>query len=72
MVDKPECTVHHAVERCADCGRSLTQQAPDRVERRRVCDLPEPKLEATEHQGEIKTCGCVNCAVFPPEAASVQ
>ena len=57
---------------CAGCGRSLAEQAPDRVERRQVFDLPEPKLEVTEHQAEVKTCacGCVNRAAFPPEAAA--
>ena len=72
MVEKPDHTVRHAVERCADCGRSLVLQAPDRVERRQIFDLPEPKLEVTEHQGEVKTCACgrVNRAAFPPEAAA--
>jgi transposase len=72
MVEKPDRTVRHAVERCAHCGRLLGKQAPDRVERRQVFDLPEPKLEVTEHQAEIKTCpcGCVNRAAFPPEAAA--
>ena len=54
-VDPPDHTVRHAVERCKDCGRSLAQQTPDRVERRQVFELPEPKLELTEHQGEVKT-----------------
>ena len=72
MIEKPDRTVRHAVERCAGCGRSLAEQAPDRIERRQVFDLPEPKLEVTEHQGEVKTCscGCVNRAAFPPEAAA--
>jgi transposase len=72
LVDKPDRTVRHAVERCANCGRALDRQAPERVERRQVFDLPEPKLEVTEHQAEIKTCpcGCVNRAAFPPEAAA--
>ena len=72
MVEKADRTVRHAVERCKDCGRSLAQQEPDRVERRQVFDLPEPKLEVTEHQAEVKTCpcGCVNRAAFPPEAAA--
>lgn len=72
LVEKPDRIVPHRVERCADCGRSLTGQKPDRVERRQVHDLPEPKLEVTEHQAEIKTCpcGCVNRAPFPPEAAA--
>ena len=58
MVEKPDRVVSHPVKRCAGCGRSLTGQAPDRVERRQVFDLPEPKLEVTEHQAEIKTCAC--------------
>ncbi len=72
MVEKPDRTARHAVECCANCGRSLGKQAPDRVERRQVFDLPDPKLEVTEHQAEVKTCpcGCVNRAAFPPEAAA--
>jgi len=72
MVDKPLYTVRHAVERCTCCGRSLGGQAPDRVERRQIFDLPEPKLEVTEHLSEVKTCPCgyVNRAAFPPEATA--
>lgn len=72
MVEKPDRTVRHAVEHCQGCGRSLIRKQPDRVERRQVFDLPEPKLEVTEHQAEVKTCacGCVNRAAFPPEAAA--
>ena len=72
MVAKPDHTVRHPVERCSGCGRSLVNQAPDRVERRQVFDLPEPKLVVTEHQAEVKTCacGCLNRAAFPPEAAA--
>lgn len=72
MVEKPDRIVSHPVERCTGCGRSLAQQSPDRVERRQVFDLPEPKLEVTEHQGEVKTCpcGCVNRAAFPTEVAA--
>lgn len=72
MVEKPDRIVPHRVERCARCGRSLTGRQPDHVERRQVHDLPEPKLEVTEHQAEVKACpcGCVNRAAFPPEAAA--
>lgn len=72
LVEKPNHTVRHAVERCTGCGLALNHQAPDRVERRQVFDLPEPKLEITEHQGEVKTCrcGCVNRAAFPAEVAA--
>jgi transposase len=72
MVEKPDYTVPHLVARCTNCGRSLAKQAPDRVERRQVFDLPEPKLETTEHQSEVKTCACgyINHAAFPPEVAA--
>ena len=70
MVEKPDRTVTHRFERCSACGQSLDTVQPARIERRQVHDLPEPKLEITEHQGETKTCscGCVNRAAFPPEA----
>lgn len=72
IADKPDRTVRHPVQRCTRCGRSLAEQASDRIERRQVFDLPEPKLEVTEHQVEVKTCacGCLNRAAFPPEAAA--
>lgn len=72
MVEKPDHTVSHPVNQCKGCGSSLTEQQPDRVERRQVFDLPAPKLEVTEHQAEIKTCacGCVNRAAFPPEVTA--
>ena len=72
MVEKPDHTVRHRVERCADCGRSLANQAADRTERRQVFDLPEPRLEVTEHQAEVKTCtcGCCNRAAFPPDVTA--
>ena len=71
-VEQPDRIVPHRVERCAGCGRSLAGQPADRVERRQVHDLPEPKLEVTEHQAEVKTCpcGCDNHAAFPPAAAA--
>jgi len=72
MVTTPDRTVRHPVERCTGCGRSLAGQAPDRVERRQVFDLPEPTLEVTEHQADVKTCacGCVTRAAFPPEVTA--
>lgn len=72
MVEKPDYTVSHPVQQCAGCGRSLAEQQPDRVERRQVFDWPEPKLEITEHQAEVKTCacGCLNRAAFPPEVTA--
>jgi transposase len=72
MVETPNHTVRHPVERCAGCGRSLADQVPDRVERRQVFELPAPTLEVTEHQADVKTCacGCVTRAAFPPEVTA--
>src|ERR1035441_7614140 len=55
MVEKPDHTVFHPVNQCEGCGSSLTEQQPDRLERRQVFDLPEPKLEVTEHQAEVRS-----------------
>jgi len=67
MVEQPDRTVPHCVTQCECCGRSLTEQKPDRVEKRQVFDIPEPRVEVTEHQAEMKTCSCghVNQAPFP-------
>ena len=72
MVPTPDRTVRHPVDRCTGCGRSLADHAPDRVERRQVFDVPEPTLEVTEHQADVKTCpcGCVTRAAFPPEVTA--
>ena len=72
MVENPDRTVPHAVELCEHCGRHLADRPVDRLERRQVFDLPEPRLEVVEHVGEVRTCACghVNRAAFPPEAAA--
>ena len=67
MVKKPDYTEKHRIERCACCGRSLSDQQPDSVEKRQVHDLPPRRLIVTEHQAEIKMCSCghLNKAAFP-------
>ena len=80
MVANPDAVVSHPVNQCAGCGISLSEQKPDRVERRQVFDVPAPKLEVTGgarvesalHQAEVKTCacGCVNRAAFPPDVTA--
>jgi len=66
-VEEPDHVVPHSVTHCKKCGLELTAQAPDKVEARQVFDIPEPKLEVTEHRVETKTCTCghVNRAEFP-------
>lgn len=65
--DQPDHIVEHPVTRCERCGQWLGEQGAEGVERRQVSDLPEPKLEVTEHRGEVKTCPCghMNRTSFP-------
>jgi transposase len=67
MVEKPDRTERHRVERCECCARSLAACPPDGIEKRQVHDLPALRLIVTEHQAEIKvcTCGHTNKAAFP-------
>ena len=66
-VEKPDRTQRHRVERCAHCGRSLSDQPSESIEKRQVHDLPPTRLIVTEHQAQAKTCSCghTNKAAFP-------
>jgi len=69
-VDRPDHTELHAVTACQHCQADLASVAVDKVDKRQVFDLPEIRLEVTEHQAEVKTCpacGQVNEAAFPSE-----
>lgn len=61
--------VKHAALVCTQCAADLTQTpANDRV-KRQVFDIPEPRVEVTEHEAEVKICPCCqhrNVASFPP------
>jgi transposase len=71
MVEHPDKVIHHSVERCAHCDHPLSEE--DIIEgkqRRQVFDLPEIKLEVTEHQCESKRCPCcgeINESKFPKD-----
>ena len=56
MVEKADAIVIHKVSSCASCKQSLKQVEAVAVEKRQVLDLPEVRLQATEHQAEIKIC----------------
>ena len=68
MVERPDEIVVHPVEQCAHCQKSLKKVVVSALEKRQVLDLPEIRLQATEHQAEIKNCPACRKftrAVFP-------
>jgi hypothetical protein len=68
MVENPDKLEQHRVDRCRGCGKSLVDQEPVGYEKRQVFDVPEIKLEITEHRAEIKeceTCGRITTGQFP-------
>jgi transposase len=67
-VEKPDHITVHLVTACAACHADLAEVATSKVDKRQLFDLPQVRLEVTEHQGEVKTCpvcGQINAAVFP-------
>jgi len=55
------------------CGKDLSQTPAIDHDCRQVFDLPEPRLEVTEHRAEIKCCsdcGQTVRAAFPPGVAA--
>jgi transposase len=58
-VDNPEKVIEVWVEACADCGLGLLDQAPERVIRRQVTELPEIKPVVIEtRQYQVRCPGC--------------
>ncbi len=67
-VDKPDRIERHAAAACQHCQAHLTAAMVTDVERRQVFDLPQPRLEVTEHRASIYRCHhCrgVTKAAFP-------
>jgi len=54
----PNRVIFHRVHKCEQCGRSLEKEKPSKIIKRQVFDIPEPKIEVTEHQVEEKACTC--------------
>jgi transposase len=55
-VDNPDIVKRHNASSCAHCRAKLTAAMAIGVEKRQVFDLPEPRLEVTEHQAQIYAC----------------
>jgi transposase len=73
QVLNPDITVVYSPSSCPDCDTDLSEVASDRSEKRQVFDVPEPKIEVTEHQAEAKTCPCCGLSVkaaFPEKVTA--
>lgn len=57
MVTNPDKVVLHDIASCTYCGEELSNNAQD-FESRQVFDLPDIKIEVTEHRVLKKTCSC--------------
>ena len=71
--DKPDIIQKHTASTCVHCRAKLNAFMAIGIEKRQVFDMPEPRLEVTEHQGLIYECG--NChgetkAAFPEGVTS--
>lgn len=56
-VSKPDKIVkHEPPDCCGGCGSNLSEEKVIEVIKRQVFDLPEPKIEVTEHQVLAKEC----------------
>jgi len=67
-VDKPDRIERHAATTCRHCKACLTAAMVTSEERRQVFDLPQPRLEVTEHRALVyccRHCSGVTKAAFP-------
>lgn len=68
QVSTPDLIVTYAPSNCHGCGLNLGQVDGACAEKRQVFDIPQPKIEVTEHQALQKQCPCcgeLNRGVFP-------
>jgi transposase len=64
----PDVVERHEAERCGACQSALTAAMARGMERRQVFDMPQPRLEVTEHQATIYCCAhcrAETTAAFP-------
>lgn len=72
QVEKADKVEVHLPEHCAVCKRAISAEEGYEVKsKRQVFDLPEPKLEVTQHQlGEIECCGERQRGKYPENVTS--
>jgi transposase len=72
-VANPDKIERHEATQCGHCRAALTAAMATRVEKRQVFEMPQPRLEVTEHQAPIYTCACcrgVTRAAFPADVTA--
>jgi len=68
QVSNPDVIVTHTPSSCTGCGSDLKNVSGTTAEQRQVFDIPQPKINVTEHRVEEKKCPCCgerNRASFP-------
>ena len=73
QTDKPDIIQQHTAHCCAHCATKLTVAMRTSTEKRQVFDMPEPRLEVTEHQASVYVCphcGGTTKAAFPANVTS--
>ena len=66
-VENPDRVEVHLPGQCHCCGRLFgTHENYEMIQGRQVVDLPEPRLEVTEHRiGRIECCGQTHSGDYP-------
>ena len=69
QTEAPDYIVTHVPEVCNGCGFGLSgTEGASTAEKRQVFEIPEPKIEVTEHRIKVKTCPCcgvISKGLFP-------
>jgi len=70
MVEKPDIIEEHIPDYCSCCGKDVSNIHYEFSGKRQVIDIPEIKLNVTEHQifKRVCSCGNVTTANFPDVA----
>lgn len=58
QISNPDVIVTHTPSSCAGCGSDLSSVNGITTEQRQVFDIPQPKINVTEHRVEEKKCPC--------------
>jgi len=58
QISNPDMVVTHTPDNCTGCGSDLSNVNGTTAEQRQVFDIPQPKVNVTEHRVEEKKCPC--------------